>query len=96
MSNNTDFEDWLAAGNEPDTPEERYALHKAAQGESFGIYDVTDKNGQRFIKGPEGTLALVTEKAVKAFQKRVDDFMPEPELGWEGGNYYLHAMAKDD
>lgn len=97
MTSTTDFNEWLENGNEPETPDECYALWQASQGESFGTYDVTDNSkGHRFIKGPEGTLALVSPKAIAAFQSRVDDYMPDKELGWEGGAAFLHAMSKDD
>jgi hypothetical protein len=98
MTTTTDFQCWLDDGNEPDDFEEAYALHLAASGESAGSYSVTEtRDGKRFIKGPgELTLALVSDRAIKAFENCVERFKGDDEMGWEGWYGFERAMAKDD
>ncbi|WP_201834925.1 hypothetical protein [Microvirga zambiensis] len=97
MTSTTDFELWLELGNEPETHDESYSLYRASHGESFAAYTVTDDGGKRFVKGPSGdTLALVSEQAIQAFQKHIERFNPDPDLGWEGMIAYRSAMAKED
>lgn len=103
MGSTPDFEAWLAGGNEPDDHESSYALWKAVQNEDFGIYSVTtelDANGKpskMFIKGPgEDTLALLSPKAIRAFEKHIERYKEDDDLDWEGSYEFRRAMAKDD
>ncbi len=100
MATTADSDEFLGS-DKPDTDDEIYALYQAACGESYGVYESSDRGGQRFIKGPTGNwLRLANEKAIESFKALIrsrymdgdgpDSFDPE---GWIS---YRRALAKDD
>lgn len=98
MTATTDFNDWLDT-NEPANNEEAYALNYAIQHkETCGIYDVEMKGEQMFIRvgGNDEWLRLASNNAISSFQKRVDGYCPDPDMGWEGSEAFRNAMAKDN
>lgn len=98
MTATIDFNDWLDT-NEPADNDDAYALNYAIQHkESCGIYEVQIKGEQMLIRvdGKDEWLRLASSKAIAFFQKRVDGYCPDPDLGWEGSEAYRRAMAKDD
>lgn len=98
MASTTDFEEWLE-NNEPDGHEQAMALYYAARGQPGGeyLYEVSENDGKRFIKGPDGTtLVLASPKAIAAFQRRIDDYKDDPEMDWGSWYGYKVAMAKED
>jgi len=47
-----------------------------------------------FIRVGDGdTLFLASEKARESFERRIEGFLPDPDLGWEGSEGYRRAMA---
>ncbi len=97
MSSMTNFEEWLAPGNEPDDYEDAYALNEATNLQSYGAYEGTGDDKRMFIKGPTGdTLALVSSKAIDAFRRHIETFKDDPEMDWESWYGFKCAMAKDD
>ncbi len=94
----TDFNDWLDS-NEPADNGDAYALNHAIQHkESCGIYDVDMKGKQMFIRvdGKDEWLRLASDIAISAFQKRVDGYCPDSDMGWDGSEAFRKAMAKDN
>lgn len=89
----TDFDEWLDASG-PANNEEAFQLHHALEGrEDYGIYSVSTKGEQTFLQVNDGnTLLLAPEKAHVAFTKRITEFLPDPDLGWEGSEGYQRAM----
>ncbi len=96
MPSTTDFEEWLSNGHEPDDFEEAYALYCAANGESMGGFEVNEDGDRLFIKGYNGTLALVSKKARDAFCSHIQRFKGDADMDWESWYGYMRAMAKDD
>lgn len=90
----TDIDEWLEAYG-PENDEEAFQLHHALEGqEDYGIYSVSAKGQQLFIQvGGGDTLRLASEKARKLFERRIERFLPDPDLGWEGSEGYRRAMA---
>jgi hypothetical protein len=91
-----DFAEWLAS-NEPVDDEEAYELYRATQGkESFGTYDVKI-DGNRILISKSGgrALPILTEKAYQEFVRRVDNYCPDLELGWEGYEALRRGMNTD-
>ena len=98
MTTTTNFDEWLDT-NEPASNEDAYALNHAVQhAASCGIYDAEMKGTQMFIRigGNDEWLRLANNNAVSSFQKRVDGYCPDPDMGWEGSESFHNAMAKDD
>jgi hypothetical protein len=98
VANTSDFRLWLAENQpEEDDHEEIYALYRAAMDRSdYGIWEVTTSGAKTFIKGPEGTLQLLSEKARTAFIGEVSKLTSDPQMKMEGWYEYKRAMAKDD
>jgi hypothetical protein len=96
MTSTTNFQDWLDMNHAPETYEDAYCLHRAVCGESMGSYNVTDVGNMRFIKEGEDTLVLASEKAIHAFAEVIEQFNPDPDLGWEGMYAYRRAMSRDN
>jgi len=90
----TDFDKWLAE-NGPDDNNEAFQLHRAlSEKVADGRYICTEAGGKTFLKaGQSSQLVLTSDKAVKAFQKRIlQDFCPDPDIGWELSEGYQRAM----
>ncbi|WP_330082908.1 hypothetical protein [Methylocystis iwaonis] len=96
MVSTTNFQEWFDMGHAPETFGEAYCLARAVAGESMGSYQVTDAGGRRFIKEGDDTLVLVSQPAKNAFAKAIEQFNPDPDLGWEGMYAYRSAMSRDD
>lgn len=90
----TDFDEWLATYG-PESDEEAFQLHHALEGqEDYGIYSISAKGQQLFIRVGDGdTLCLASEKARESFERRKEGFLPDTDLGWEGSEGYRRAMA---
>lgn len=92
----TNFDEWL----EQYAPvgDEAYQLHYAVTHlETCGIYEVNKNLPQVFIRVGAGEwLRLASENAIDAFRKRVDEYCPHPDMGWEGAEAFDRAMARDD
>lgn len=96
MSTTTNFEEWLE-DNDPDGYEDVFAVYKAAHDRcDWGHWTVTTKGVKTFIKGPAGTLSLLSEKARIAFMATVARSVGESVATMEGWYYFQYAMTKPD
>jgi hypothetical protein len=83
MSTRTSFDDWLSE-NDVEEPEEIYALYEAVTNREGDIsFEVTTVGEKTFIKGHASNLLLATEKARKAFARRVDQLKGDDTLDME-------------
>lgn len=95
MTDTSDFDLWLSE-NEPAGYEDIYNLYRAVvDRESMGMWQVSTKGDKTFVKGPEGTLQLLSEDARKAFLPRVEH-LNDSDMSMDGWYEYHRAMAKKD
>lgn len=92
----TKFEEWIDE-SVPETDEEAYFLYKAFTGEeNFGNYDAERNSRGLLISRVGGTgLILVSQAAEDAFARKLEDFCPDKELGWEGWYEMYKGRDKD-
>ena len=96
MTTTTDFQAWADSGNAPEDFEAAYELYRASLGEKDrAYYKVSTKDGALFITGKEGTLALMSDKAIHAFQKFIERYKDDPNESWEGWHESKRLLAKD-
>lgn len=96
MTDTSDFRAWLEE-NQPEGHEEIFCLYKAVESqESHGLWDVSVKDDKTFIKGPSGTLQLLSDKARIAFLKAVEALKDDKEMDMDSWYGFKVAMAKDD
>jgi predicted RNA methylase len=91
----TDFENWIE--NNVEDIEDAFCLRQCVlNNEPYGSYEISSRDGKKFIKAFDETLMIASVKAEETFLNILEDRFADEGLDIDSTYEFKRQMEKDD